>query len=371
MNKGEVNLREKKHLGKFLVVGLIVLLVGASIVSGFALKKESSQSVGMTVYEQTGDLRGPPLNNPDDDWDYWTNSPNMFSNVTGNIGIGTNSPTSKLHIVGSTSVPLVNIEQTGSFRGLRVSTTNACAIWVENAGNHGLRITNAGGNGVLVSNANNDGIHVDFASNWAGYFNGKAFFGGNVGIGTETPTSELEVNGTIYSSDGGFKFPDGTTQTTAAIGNGEGNTLDLAYDEGGPGAGRTITADSGSVNIDGPDGLTVSGFVGVNNSNPEYELDVSGNASVESLYTKEIIFETANIEVWKMYMDLRNLYLENLLSGEKYQVLMFKVSASGEDFNLDSSTQINQEIINLKIENEMLNQRIEKLERALSQISDE
>ena len=41
---------------------------------------------------------------------------------------------------------------------------------------------------------------------------------GNVGIGTTTPSQKLEVSGTISSTAGGFKFPDGTTQTTAATG---------------------------------------------------------------------------------------------------------------------------------------------------------
>lgn len=41
---------------------------------------------------------------------------------------------------------------------------------------------------------------------------------GNVGIATTAPTQKLQVAGTIYSSTGGFKFPDGTTQTTAASG---------------------------------------------------------------------------------------------------------------------------------------------------------
>jgi len=40
---------------------------------------------------------------------------------------------------------------------------------------------------------------------------------GNVGIGTTAPTSKLTVAGTIESTDGGFKFPDGTVQTTAGI----------------------------------------------------------------------------------------------------------------------------------------------------------
>lgn len=37
-----------------------------------------------------------------------------------------------------------------------------------------------------------------------------------VGIGVANPTNPLEVNGIIESKSGGVKFPDGTTQTTAA-----------------------------------------------------------------------------------------------------------------------------------------------------------
>jgi hypothetical protein len=40
---------------------------------------------------------------------------------------------------------------------------------------------------------------------------------GNVGIGTTTPAYPLSVNGIIQSTTGGFKFPDGTTQTSAGI----------------------------------------------------------------------------------------------------------------------------------------------------------
>jgi hypothetical protein len=45
--------------------------------------------------------------------------------------------------------------------------------------------------------------------------------------------------------------------------DGGGNTLDQAYDQGGPGAGRTINADAGAVNIEGTDGLTVEGCVSI------------------------------------------------------------------------------------------------------------
>lgn len=39
---------------------------------------------------------------------------------------------------------------------------------------------------------------------------------GNVGIGTASPGQRLEVAGTIFSNSGGFRFPDGSTQATAA-----------------------------------------------------------------------------------------------------------------------------------------------------------
>ncbi|MCF6171688.1 MAG: pectinesterase family protein [Bacteroidales bacterium] len=40
---------------------------------------------------------------------------------------------------------------------------------------------------------------------------------GKVGIGTVNPTTKLEVNGMVFSATGGFTFPDGTIQTTAAV----------------------------------------------------------------------------------------------------------------------------------------------------------
>jgi microcystin-dependent protein len=41
---------------------------------------------------------------------------------------------------------------------------------------------------------------------------------GKVGIGTDSPGETLSVNGTIESITGGFRFPDGTIQTTAFAG---------------------------------------------------------------------------------------------------------------------------------------------------------
>ena len=44
---------------------------------------------------------------------------------------------------------------------------------------------------------------------------------GNVGIGTNQPDEKLHVDGVIYTSTGGVKFPDGSIQMTASGGNNE------------------------------------------------------------------------------------------------------------------------------------------------------
>ncbi len=65
---------------------------------------------------------------------------------------------------------------------------------------------------------------------------------GRVGIGTTNPSQKLSVAGTIESTSGGFKFPDGTTQTSAA-GNGSRvwslNGTSAFYNNGKVGIGTT------------------------------------------------------------------------------------------------------------------------------------
>ena len=76
---------------------------------------------------------------------------------------------------------------------------------------------------------------------------------GNVGIGTTNPTQPLQVVGTIESTTGGFKFPDGTTQTTASMWTESGG--EIYYDMGN---------------------------VGIGNNDPNEILDVTGNILVRN-----------------------------------------------------------------------------------------
>jgi hypothetical protein len=89
--------------------------------------------------------------------------------------------------------------------------------------------------------------------------NGVSNDGGNIDLVAGS-------NVTITPDDGA------NTITIAASGGiGGGNTLDQAYDQGGAGAGRTITADAGAFEVGGTDGVLFEGTYEVGNIPKEGE----------------------------------------------------------------------------------------------------
>src|SRR5262245_2754019 len=72
--------------------------------------------------------------------------------------------------------------------------------------------------GAAAQNSNTPGRIAKFTTpGFVGDANITEDASGNIGIGTTTPTSPLTVQGMIETTLGGYKFPDGTMQTTAGL----------------------------------------------------------------------------------------------------------------------------------------------------------
>jgi hypothetical protein len=157
-----------------------------------------------------------------------------------------------------------------------VPVTNVCTfefrLW--NASSSGVQI----GSTLSINTGVSDGHFSAVLDYGAGAFNGDARWlaitvqcAGDPAPVTLIPRVELTpVPYALYAANAGS-------------GAGGGNTLDQAYDQGGPGAGRTITADAGAVNIAGADGLTVSGSVGVGTTAPTAKLHIAGTSGVDGI----------------------------------------------------------------------------------------
>jgi len=123
----------------------------------------NTSSDGSTIYvANTGELG---IRNRENSFTtfYTNNSERVRIDSSGNVGIGTSSPSQKLHVNGTAFV----------------------------ADDH-IRLLLDSGNGRLQIRSSSDTTNVDIFGS-----NGQAFFAGNVGIGTTSPGHNLEVKGSF------------------------------------------------------------------------------------------------------------------------------------------------------------------------------
>jgi hypothetical protein len=108
---------------------------------------------------------------------------------------------------------------------LGVSTSNAgWGVRGNNSASGNYGYLGGPANGVYGFSATGNGVTGESNSGLAGNFLGNVSITGNLGIGASPAGSKLTASGLIESTSGGFKFPDGTIQTTAAT-NAAGNFI--------------------------------------------------------------------------------------------------------------------------------------------------
>jgi hypothetical protein len=201
--------------------------------------------------------------------------------ATGRLGIGTTAPDVGLHYTGDT--PKLRIESTNSLDDTGGTEEIGRIEWEAARGNNrnvpaSIRVQQAGTWSTVTSwlsptsmafyTQDNSGVEVTSP---------RLFIGstGNVGIGTNTPATPLDVNGDV-------------TITDKIIHSGDTNT-----------AIRFPADDTFAVETAGSERMRVTsaGNVGINETAPDYRLDVNGTfgftpgASVTPVDNGDVVFE--------------------------------------------------------------------------------
>jgi hypothetical protein len=176
-----------------------------------------------------------------------TSGNNIYNSNSGNVGIGTTSPTEKLHVEGN--IEFINGGWIGSldgsywqrirFEDATPATTNAFNFETRN------------GSGAFVN-------HMTILNN------------GNVGIGTSSPNQKLQVGGNLHVYD-----EEGDTDAAIFISTGTSNTT-------------TVTVRSnGNSYFNG-------GNVGIGTTSPGVKLEVVGNTTITGAAGTTLKIEAKN-----------------------------------------------------------------------------
>jgi len=127
-----------------------------------------STYVGSSASGATGGWLGTKTNH---DLHFFTNGgqPSMTIIASGNVGIGTSTPTNKLHVENTGS---------GSVAVYGNVTNSGTGVWGNNT-NNGTGVYGSSGNGIgILGESNGFAVRGKSTSGYAGYFEGKVYVGG-------------------------------------------------------------------------------------------------------------------------------------------------------------------------------------------------
>jgi hypothetical protein len=196
----------------------------------------------------------------------------------GNVGIGTTSVDTKLHVVSTENGNWTTTFANNSSGGHQVYT---------GYNNGATRY------GVYIANGGNDSNSYDLAVGSNKFY---VLGSGNVGIGTTSPAYKLEVNGSINVYPNNFFRYDGDTgiigSATAIVG-GSSNQLGIRA------SNDILFATNGS---NERMRVATSGYVGIGTTNPQRKLDVVGSHTTSTfrVYYPDlnVAGQDASVDIW-------------------------------------------------------------------------
>ena len=201
---------------------------------------------------------------------------NINSSSSGNVGIGTASPSTKLHVAGTTDANIIRVENTstalssgdtiGAIQFFNNDTTddspNVAASIYATAGA-------SGGSGSLRFKTIEPGVEGDPATEAMIITNG-----GNVGIGTISPSQTLEVHSTIKIGESGV--------TGGRLISADSMIFQIDSDNTSDGSSyrfrKNGTADDGTELMR----IQENGNVGIGTTSPSAKLEVSDSNTIKT-----------------------------------------------------------------------------------------